>query len=100
VSVAEYANERKVPSIAITDSVLSPIAQRGSIVLCARSELQSFTESLAAPVSLANALVTAVALSHRGRSLATLGRLEKEWGRAGLYHSSEPRRGSRLPLGG
>jgi DNA-binding MurR/RpiR family transcriptional regulator len=96
VSVAQFAHERKLPTIAITDSVLSPIAQSQSVVLCARSELLSFTESLAAPVSLANALVTAVALSNRERSLASLGRLEKLWSKAGIYESTERR--SRLPL--
>lgn len=97
VSVAQFAHERRVPTIAITDSVLSPIAQNQSIVLCARSELLSFTESLAAPVSLANALVTAVALSNRDRSLVSLGKLEKLWSKTGIYESTERRR-TRLPL--
>jgi len=98
VAVAEFAKERKVPSIAITDSVLSPIAQKGSLVLCARSELLSFTESLAAPVSLANALVTAVALTRRDQSLASFRKLEKLWSKTRVYHSTERRPGSRLPL--
>jgi DNA-binding MurR/RpiR family transcriptional regulator len=99
IEAAEFARERRVPLLAITDSVLSPIARPGSVVLCARSELLSFTESFVAPISLANALVTAVALAHRDRSLAALARLEELWSKERLYHSEERRHGSGF-LGG
>ena len=99
VDVAQFASQQKLAMIAITDSLLSPIAQPGSIVLCARSELHSFTESLTAPISLANALVTATALVHRDRSLSSLTKLEKLWSKTDLYQSDR-RASTRLPLRG
>lgn len=98
VDAARFARERKVPTIAITDSVLSPIVQPGSVVLTARSELPSFTESLVAPASLVNALVTTLALGRREQSVAWFDKLEKVWAKGRLYHSAERRRGARLPL--
>ena len=98
VDAARFARERKVPTIAITDSVLSPIVQPGSVVLTARSELPSFTESLVAPASLVNALVTTLALGKREQSVAWFDKLERVWAKGHLYHSAERRRGARLPL--
>jgi DNA-binding MurR/RpiR family transcriptional regulator len=99
VTAAQFAREQRLKVIAITDSVLSPIAEGADCVLCAHSELLSFTESLAAPVSLANALLTALALARRSESLATLKRVERLWAKRGIHHSNGRRPGPRSVLG-
>ncbi|MBQ8569278.1 MAG: MurR/RpiR family transcriptional regulator [Oscillospiraceae bacterium] len=62
VKAFEFAKENGAKVVAITDSRMSPIASHADYLLLARSEMASFADSLVAPMSLINALITAVSM--------------------------------------
>ena len=85
------AAQRGARTILITDSVVSPLVEEASIVLPAKSESPSFADSLVAPLSVINALITAVALAQPERVRAALRELEDVWDRQGTYLKEERR---------
>jgi DNA-binding MurR/RpiR family transcriptional regulator len=85
----EYAKSRHVRTLAITDSLLSPLVQHAEVVLTARCKMDSFVESFTAPLSLINAIVTAVGLCSKDPSLKALKRLETLWQSRNVYIGSE-----------
>ena len=60
VQVMEWAKEHGVPTAAISDSKLSPVAKAADLVLVAPSEGALFFQSMTAPLSLVYALVVGV----------------------------------------
>lgn len=72
----EFANSRSVGVVTITDSVNSPMNLYSSCNLTAKSEMTSAAESLTAPLSLINALVTAVMAKRRKNLINRLEMLE------------------------
>ena len=85
------AARRGARTILITDSVVSPLVEDASIVLTARSDSPSFADSLVAPLSLINALITAVALGQPERVRRALSELEDVWEQQGTYLKEERR---------
>jgi len=79
VYAAEFAHSRGAKVLAITDSVMSPLARFATTVLTARSGIDSFVDSFTAPLSLINALLTAVGQHAQARTVSALERLEGEW---------------------
>ncbi|MDR2657832.1 MAG: MurR/RpiR family transcriptional regulator [Oscillospiraceae bacterium] len=61
----EFAKSRGAQVIAITDGPMSPLADVASIALNARTDMASFVDSLAAPLSLINALIVALGLNRQ-----------------------------------
>jgi DNA-binding MurR/RpiR family transcriptional regulator len=61
VLIAEYAVTHEIPLIAITDSELSPLAKGAAVLFAIQEEEYSFSQSLAAPMSLVQALAIATA---------------------------------------
>lgn len=57
---ARFARERGASVIGITDSEISPLYQTATTSLLVRNEMISFVDSLAAPMSLLNAVILAV----------------------------------------
>ena len=72
----EFANSRSVSVITITDSVNSPMNLYSSCNLIARSDMTAAADSLCAPMSLVNALITAVMAKRRKNLLNRLEMLE------------------------
>ena len=72
-------------SIAITDSMVSPLVQSADSVLIARSDMASIVDSLVAPLSLINALIVATVLKKKDEVSDTFRRLELVWNRDGVY---------------
>lgn len=72
-----YARKKGARTLALTDSVISPLGQLADITLTAQSNLGSFIESFAAPLSVINALVTAVGRRDQEKTLACLDELEE-----------------------
>jgi DNA-binding MurR/RpiR family transcriptional regulator len=85
VNAVSFANECGAKVVALTDNKLSPIAKDAYAVLEARSDMASFVDSLAAPLSVINALIAAVGMKKREDVSATLGSLEKVWSRYNVY---------------
>jgi DNA-binding MurR/RpiR family transcriptional regulator len=85
VQALQYARSRKVPILAITDSYASPLVGEGDIVLTASSQLPSIVDSFTAPLSLINALITAVGQKYHSKISLRLKELEDLWEREGIY---------------
>ncbi len=86
VEIMEYAKKKGAKTAAITDSVMSPLAQLADVSLFASSNLNSFIDSFTAPLSIINALVTAVGVKKRGETLEHLAELEKVWKKYNVFY--------------
>lgn len=85
VYVAELAKRRGARVMAITRDLSSPLAKSADLVLTASTSMASFVDSFVAPLSLINALVTAVGMKDRARMLEALSELEEVWSEFGVY---------------
>lgn len=79
VKAFRYAHENGAKVIAITDSKASPLAQYADHLLLAHSDMASFADSLVAPMSLINALISAVGMKKQEYVSNNFERLEKIW---------------------
>lgn len=84
-----YAHAKGCPVIAITDSVLSPIAPFASSLLLAHSDMASVVDSLVAPLSVINALIVAISLKTMDRNRPKLEELERLWNDYKVYESMD-----------
>jgi len=85
VETLNYAKSRGADVIAITDSVLSPLATKADYVLIAESNMASFVDSLVAPLSVINALIIAVGLKEKDKISKTFTELEQVWQEYQIY---------------
>ncbi len=85
INIADFAASRGARVLAITDNVMSPLARHAEVVLTARSSIDSFVDSFAAPLSLINAILTAVGQRAKEKTVASLARLEGEWGKYRVF---------------
>jgi len=85
VETLNYAKSRGADVIAITDSVLSPLATKADYVLIAESNMASFVDSLVAPLSVINALIIAVGLREKDKISKTFTELEQVWQEYQIY---------------
>uniref|UniRef100_UPI00059041CB MurR/RpiR family transcriptional regulator n=1 Tax=Clostridium polynesiense TaxID=1325933 RepID=UPI00059041CB len=86
----EFAHKRKASVVAITDSLLSPLAGKADYTLIAQSNMASFVDSLVAPLSVINALIIAVGLMEKEKIASTFNSLEDIWEEYQIY-SYKPR---------
>ncbi|MEG1254438.1 MurR/RpiR family transcriptional regulator [Clostridium sp.] len=85
VEALNYAKARGADVVAITDSVLSPLATKADYVLIAESNMASFVDSLVAPLSVINALIIAVGLKEKDKISKTFTDLEQVWQEYQIY---------------
>jgi DNA-binding MurR/RpiR family transcriptional regulator len=88
VEILAYARQQGARVGAITDSPLSPLAEFADWVLPVYSRLDSFIESFAAPMSLVNALLTAVSVQNLDKTVQALKEREELWKDKKIYMSS------------
>ncbi len=81
----QYASDRNMVTLAITDSPLSPVAHSATHVLLARSDMVSFVDSLVGPLSVINALIVTMAINMKDQVADTLRRVESIWDEYGVY---------------
>ncbi len=79
VNITEKMKRKKAHIIAITNSHLSPIAQLADISLIVNTKIPAYFESFTAPMSLLNALITAIALKKKKQAMPALEKLEREF---------------------
>ena len=72
VEALSFARSKGAYVTAITDSMFSPIAELADSVLVARSDMASFADSLAAPLSLINTSFSVLFLAWRGLDMTSL----------------------------
>lgn len=89
VQAMRYAKEQGATTVAITDSEVSPLTEYADHMLMAKSDMASFVDSLAAPLSLVNALIVAVSMKKNQELSGTFGKLEKIWDEYHVYQKSD-----------
>lgn len=88
VEALSFARSEGAYVTAITDSMFSPIAELADSVLVARSDMASFADSLAAPLSLINALIVGAGLRRKDEVYERLDQLEGIWKSHKVYIAS------------
>ena len=89
VSAMNFAKRKGAKGIALTDSLLSPLAQQADFVLLARSDMASVVDSLVAPLSMINAMIVATALKKKDEVSKTFQNLEEIWDEYEVYEKVE-----------
>ena len=84
-----YAKSKGAKVVAITDSLLSPLAARADHTLIAQSNMASFVDSLVAPLSVINALIISVGLREKDKISTTFANLESIWEEYQVYSYKE-----------
>jgi DNA-binding MurR/RpiR family transcriptional regulator len=84
-----YAKSKGAKVVAITDSLLSPLAARADHTLIAQSNMASFVDSLVAPLSVINALIISVGLREKEKISTTFANLEHIWEEYQVYNYKE-----------
>ncbi len=79
VEVLKYAKQRGAKTLIITDHYMSPLVPLGDLKLIAATEINSFIDSFSAPLSIVNALVTAVTRAEHVKVEKRLHDLEGLW---------------------
>ena len=85
VEAMHFAHHAGAKVIAITDSVRSPLNNESDHCLTAATEMPSFVDSLAAPLSLINALIVALGMKKRDELHDHLTKLEDIWSQNSVY---------------
>lgn len=85
INAVEYAKRAGADVISITDGPQSPLAPFTDQLLSARSGMVSFADSLAAPLSIVNALLAAIAKKCPELVRSRLEKLERIWDEFDVY---------------
>lgn len=84
-----FAASRGAQVVGITDGPMSPLVKASTECLLAHTDMASFVDSLAAPLSLINALIVAAGLRRREELAEHLQQLEEIWQRNNTYLERE-----------
>lgn len=82
----EFAKERGATVIGITDNRNSPVVECSDYCLIARSDAESFADSLVAPMSVINALIVGIGMKKKNEVKSTFERLENIWDKNEVYN--------------
>ncbi|MCX7884844.1 MAG: MurR/RpiR family transcriptional regulator, partial [Caloramator sp.] len=85
VEALQFAKSKNAKVVAVTDSLLSPLASNSDLTLIAQSNMASFVDSLVAPLSVINALIVAVGLREKENISETFKTLENIWEEYNIY---------------
>lgn len=85
IKLLQYAHKRGATVISLTDSVDSPIGEISDFCLTARSDMDSFVDSLVAPLSVLNALIVALGMKKEKELFKTFEDLENIWDEYEVY---------------
>ena len=82
---AQYCRSKGAKVIGITDSPSSPLGRNCDHVLLAKSDMISLVDSLTAPLSIANALIVAIAARREQELEKKFSELEHLWEKYNVY---------------
>ncbi|HEY5525182.1 MAG TPA: MurR/RpiR family transcriptional regulator [Clostridium sp.] len=85
IDALDFAKARGAVVVALTDSLLSPLATKADYTLIAQSNMASFVDSLVAPLSVINALIMAVGMREKENVSNIFGSLEQIWQDYNVY---------------
>lgn len=89
INAVDYASHSGADIIAITDSAMSPIASKANQLLIAKSDMASFVDSLAAPLSIINAIIVELSRRKHDELTERLKRLEEIWDEYDVYDKNQ-----------
>ncbi|NLO81568.1 MAG: MurR/RpiR family transcriptional regulator [Clostridiales bacterium] len=89
VEAMAFSKSKGAKTVAITDTILSPLTSYADYILLARSDMASFVDSLVAPLSLINALIVAVGLKKKPGVSSDFMELERIWDEYNVYLSKD-----------
>ena len=84
-----FAKARGAQVIGLTDGPMSPVYATSTVCLTARTDMASFVDSMAAPLSVINALIVAVSLRRLEARRELLTELENLWNSQEVYLSAD-----------
>lgn len=85
VNAVHYAHDRGARVVAITDSTISPLCQWAEAALLVRSDMISFVDSMAAPLSLLNALIAELGSRRKDDVDGTFDEMERVWSEHSIF---------------
>lgn len=85
IDALEFSRDRGAKVVALTDSLLSPLATKADYTLIAQSNMASFVDSLVAPLSVINALIIAVGMREKENISDVFTNLEEIWQNYNVY---------------
>ena len=85
IDVLDFSKARGAKVVAITDSLLSPLAAKADSTLIAQSNMASFVDSLVAPLSVITALIIAVGMREKENIADIFANLENIWQEYNVY---------------
>lgn len=80
-----FAKDSGAHTVAITDSMTSPLVEMAQSPLIARSDMASFADSLVAPLSLINAMIVELSRNNTDYVVQKFQKLETLWDSQGIY---------------
>ena len=86
---AGYCRSVGATVVGVTDNKQSPLAQSSDHVLLAKSDMVSLVDTLVAPLSVANALIVALAAKREKELAKTFNTLERVWEEYHVYEKRE-----------
>ena len=87
-----FARKSGAQVVAITDGPMSPLAEEAHVTLTARTDMASFVDSLAAPLSVINALLVCMGLHRKEALTEHFRKLEGIWDAYSIYLEEEESR--------
>ncbi|MGI6538714.1 MAG: MurR/RpiR family transcriptional regulator [Caldicoprobacterales bacterium] len=89
IEAMKFSKERGALTVALTDSMLSPLTAYSDYTLLARSDMVSFVDSLVAPLSLINAIIAAIGQIRKDEIYNNFHDLEEIWAEYKVYKGKE-----------
>lgn len=89
IETIAFSKQRGAKTVALTDSLLSPLTTYADLTLLARSDMASFVDSLVAPLSLINALIVAIGMRRKPEISSDFSELEQIWDEFRVYVSKD-----------
>ena len=85
IEAMSFARSRHAQVIGLTDGPMSPLHEVADICLSMRTDMASFVDSMAAPMSVINALIVALGIQNREALNACFKQLEEVWDAYSVY---------------
>ncbi|MEG0126025.1 MAG: SIS domain-containing protein, partial [Clostridia bacterium] len=84
-----FARQNGAQVVGFTDGAMSPLCPASDLCLCASTDMASFVDSLAAPLSVINALIVSLGLHRREELSEHFKCLEGIWNAHSVYIDKE-----------
>lgn len=91
INSMEYAKKKGAKTIVITDKDNTPMTEYADTKLLVRSNMASFVDSLAAPLSLINALLVTLGMHRKEHIINSFEALEMLWSQYSVYNVGKDR---------